>query len=238
MFIAIDERNGKRISADDAIFVDSAFFCPCCYENLVLKKGFVKATHFAHQSRKHCDSFYDSSNVMSEWHRNWQECFPKENREIAFIRGEERHIADIFSKNYVIEFQHSPISAGIFLQRTKFYIKCCKKVIWLFDFREECACREDINGNNWRKCYEYEKNKWAWKNPKRTFDKVQINFEYYKKHICLFFQDELDHIRKIVWNIHRWDDTKRDYINSYTRFCTKGDWSPSEFLKSIQCGLF
>ncbi len=239
MFIAIDERNGKRISAENAIWVDSAFYCPCCHKNLVLKNGSIKVTHFAHQNGKHCDSFYESSNIMSEWHRNWQGYFPEENREYAFIRNEERHIADVFYKNYVIEFQHSSISADIFYERTKFYIKCCKKVIWLFDFREECADRgEDIYGNKVRKCYEYEKDKWAWKYPKRTFDKVQINFEYYKKHICLFFQDEKGYIRKIVWNIHRWDDIKRQYINSYTRFCTYGLWTSSEFVRSIKNGLF
>lgn len=39
--------------------------------------------------------------------------------------------------NYVIEFQHSPISAEEFDERNKFYTSIGKKVVWIFDVQEK-----------------------------------------------------------------------------------------------------
>ena len=38
---------------------------------------------------------------------------------------------------YVIEFQHSPITAEEFNVRNQFYLTYGKKVIWIFDLSEE-----------------------------------------------------------------------------------------------------
>ena len=54
---------------------------------------------------------------MSEWHRGWQSRFPENVREIVVEHRGECHRADILMGGYVIEFQHSPISAGEFERR-------------------------------------------------------------------------------------------------------------------------
>ena len=44
-----------------------------------------------------------------------------------------KHRADICFKDYVIEFQHSPISASEFNERNWFYTTAGYKLIWVFD---------------------------------------------------------------------------------------------------------
>jgi len=70
---------------------------------------------------------------MTEWHRQWQECFSEQYREIVHKDPEtgEKHIADIkipiAGKELVIEFQNSPISAKEIQSREHFY----KDMIWV-----------------------------------------------------------------------------------------------------------
>ena len=201
MFIAINERNGQKISARRAVTEDSAFFCPCCTEDVILRNGSIRVPHFAHLKRTHCDRFYQSDNVMSKWHREWQEQFPEECRETVFERNGEKHIADVFFNDYVIEFQHSPLSADIFIERTEFYVLCGKKVIWLFDFRDDCEQEKLYPYTSIHfdpdvvDCDFYVSQKWAWRHPKRTFQYFQANSKYWKNHVYLMFQDENEYIR-------------------------------------------
>lgn len=223
MFIAIDERTGKRISAYKALPNNSEYSCPYCEEKVILRNGEVRVPHFAHQSNSLCDRYYDSSNVMSDWHINWQEQFPEECREVIFKgKDENKHIADVFYNNYIIEFQHSPMSPEEFYERTKFYYRFCRRLIWLFDFSDECNI------------YEYEDNKWAWDRPKRTFIQFNSGYGYWKDKVCLMFQDAKGDIRRIVWNIHEYDKSSNSGANNYKKFCTKGCWNKDEFILSIK----
>ena len=71
---------------------------------------------------------------MSEWHRAWQNCFPKECREVVVQSGGIKHRADVLiNKKTVIEFQHSPITAEEIAERNRFYTECGLKVVWVFD---------------------------------------------------------------------------------------------------------
>ena len=80
MYIAETEDH-KKIDAHSAALIGKSqkYICPCCHTELVLKSGDIKQAHFAHKSLVDCDSF---TNDMSEWHRQWQEQFPVENREV------------------------------------------------------------------------------------------------------------------------------------------------------------
>lgn len=68
----------------DVIIADKAekgnnYYCPCCGQNLILRKGKVVSPHFAHKSCVDCDTF---THDMSEWHRDWQSKFPENTREV------------------------------------------------------------------------------------------------------------------------------------------------------------
>ena len=95
------------------------YYCPVCGNQVIPRQGEVNSWHFAHVTSCMDDWKYD----MSEWHRGWQSRFPENVREIVVEHRGECHRADILMGGYVIEFQHSPISAGEFELRTKFYTR-------------------------------------------------------------------------------------------------------------------
>ena len=102
------------------------YYCPVCGNQVIPRQGEVNSWHFAHVTSCMDDWKYD----MSEWHRGWQSRFPENVREIVVEHRGECHRADILMGGYAIEFQHSPISAGEFERRNKFYTRAGYKVIW------------------------------------------------------------------------------------------------------------
>ncbi|MGL5329247.1 MAG: competence protein CoiA [Peptostreptococcaceae bacterium] len=127
MYIALDKDN-NRITIDKAS-KDDKYYCPLCGSELIPKMGKVNKHHFAHKDTKNCDTWSD----MSEWHREWQELFPEDNREVVI----ENHRADILKDNWVVEFQHSPISQDELNKRIDFYTRNNKKLIFLFDKQDK-----------------------------------------------------------------------------------------------------
>lgn len=128
MIIAYD-KNKNRTHIDNADRKEK-YYCPTCGEELCIKRGDIKAHHFAHLSTSTCDGWhYD----MSEWHSSWQNQFPIDNQEIVFENDGKKHRADVFLDNAVIEFQHSPIKYDEFADRNNFYNSLGFKVVWIFD---------------------------------------------------------------------------------------------------------
>lgn len=131
IYLAVDGA-GNRVSIDEAERHGRGYFCELCHARLNPKKGEVRIHHFAHEKGKRCDPW---AQPMSEWHRAWQERFPKESREYVLERDGEQHRADVFLEEVgtVIEFQHSPLSYEDFIKRNDFYTGEGRSVIWLFD---------------------------------------------------------------------------------------------------------
>lgn len=137
------------------------YYCPVCGNQVIPRQGEVNSWHFAHVTSCMDDWKYD----MSEWHRGWQSRFPENVREIVVEHRGECHRADILMGGYVIEFQHSPISAGEFELRNKFYTRADYKVIWVFD--ETYAF-----GNEYISSSLDDENKFVWKWPNRALASV------------------------------------------------------------------
>ena len=130
MFIAKD-KEGNCVMIEEAVQAGE-YFCPLCGGALIVKAKSSEAVsaHFAHKSRRECDSWhYD----MSEWHREWQNYFPKECQEVPVQKDGVKHRADVLINNTVIEFQHSPIKAEEIAERNRFYTECGYKMVWVFD---------------------------------------------------------------------------------------------------------
>lgn len=130
MFIALNE-SGERVEIRDAV-KNNKYFCPVCGEPLIIRAADSLAVkmHFAHKRGTQCD---DWKHDMSEWHYNWQQCFPKACREVVVENNGEKHRADILIRNTVIEFQHSPITGEEIAKRNNFYTSCGYIVFWVFD---------------------------------------------------------------------------------------------------------
>ena len=132
MNIALDI-NGDRTSAWSADYTGD-YYCQTCSESLILKRGEIRKPHFAHKGGAMCQDHWHYD--MSDWHFWWQEQFPIECQEVVFEKSGEKHRADIFIDNTVIEFQHSNISYDDFRARNRFYNSLGYKVVWLFDVRD------------------------------------------------------------------------------------------------------
>lgn len=206
---------GKRIHASEAI-KEKEYFCPLCDSKVIPRQGEINIEHFAHL--KKCDDnwHYD----MSEWHLEWQKQFPKNNREVVMEYNGEKHRADVLACGYVIEFQHSPITAEEFNERNRFYLSCGKKVIWIFDVIDEFE-------NGLIECYdEWHRNKdnggkFRWKYSKRF---LQNFLPQRDKNIIVFFQiveadytnKEDGYMERIIWAIDEYETSSfKHFFTSY-----------------------
>lgn len=108
-------------------------FCPVCKNEVVGKIYSIRINHWAHlvKSESDCDSWYEP---ITEWHLNWQNLFPEQNREVTITENNISHRADILLNNeLVIEFQNSPIKIREVERREAFYNKNDRKLIWVLN---------------------------------------------------------------------------------------------------------
>lgn len=133
MQFAVNEKN-ERIHISDTS-ENEKYFCPSCGYPVIQRHGQVNIEHFAHAKGYLCNDNWHYEE-MSEWHRNFQNRYPSECQEYVMTSGMDKHRADVFINDTVIEFQHSPISAEEFQERNEFYTGLGYRVVWLFDARE------------------------------------------------------------------------------------------------------
>jgi len=121
----IAEVAGKRCKATKG----AKGICPYCKSEVIAKCGEQKIFHWAHKSRKVCDTWHDKE---TEWHLMWKSYFPETWQEIIKydqVTG-EKHIADVCTeKGFTLEFQHSAIKPEERQSREAFY----KNMNWVVD---------------------------------------------------------------------------------------------------------
>lgn len=175
VFIAKD-KEGNDIAIEEAVR-GGEYFCPNCGGAVIVKAKSSEAVkgHFAHKNKAECDSWnYD----MSEWHRAWQNSFPKECQEVVVQKDGIKHRADVLINNTVIEFQHSPITAEEIAERNRFYTECGLKVVWVFDAEGKIKNKNESAATlDPLFCAETDL---CWKRPKREFSiKIPENVTIY-----------------------------------------------------------
>ena len=145
VFIALNANN-EKVSIENADKI-CEYFCPVCNEKLSIKatNSLSVRPHFAHKKGTEC--LDDWKHDMSEWHYKWQCRFPEECREVVVEQDNKKHRADVLINNYVIEFQHSPISRDEIKERNEFYTNCGYKVIWVFDANDKIKNTFENNGS-------------------------------------------------------------------------------------------
>ena len=223
MEFALDQNN-QRIRAFDAI-KGKNYFCPTCHKQVCLKRGEINIDHFAHLTKCEDNWHYD----MSLWHSQWQNQFPLRNQEVVINSNGELHRADVMACGYVIEFQHSSITAEEFNERNTFYINYGKKVIWVFDFIDEFDSKQISFYEEWGNKYDNGA-KYKWKYPKRF---LQGYLPQRDRNIIVFFQfftsdhsnKESCYMERITWAI------EEDEYSDFRRFCTS--YYPSNSIELL-----
>lgn len=199
MYIAVDENNVRIDIA--AAKKGRQYFCPICHSPVIVRDGEINVKHFAHQAGFCTDSWnYD----LSEWHRKMQEFFPPETREVMVTDGKRTHRADVLVGNAVIEFQHSPISAEEYADRTEFFMSLGYRIAWVFDVNAQC------DSDN---LYASDDNQWlmTWRNPFRMFSSGPFpNDQSHNFSIWLSWNDgisDYNTLYKVIWCVK--DDEQR-----------------------------
>lgn len=121
--------NGEKIEPQKGL----KGLCPHCHAEVISKCGVVKVHHWAHKNAEMCDKWWENK---TEWHRIWQDKFPKEWQEVRVDSKDETqwHIADICTPDgLVVEFQHSKIEEIEQKERENFYLNNKKGVVWVVD---------------------------------------------------------------------------------------------------------
>lgn len=216
MYIANDA-NGNRVYISDAD-KSNKYFCPICGNELIVRQGKIMSHHYAHKAKTICDSWsYD----ISDWHREWQERFPEEYREVIVEHNGIKHRADVLVDNTVIKFQHSPMSSEEFSERNAFYTAAGYRVVWLFNVLEEWE-NEKMYYN------EYNETTVDWNYPKRTFDFFEPHNE---KGVKLYFQKYVNDIEnpdeygEIMWVKWKPENTMRRFKIDFR------EWSKNSFVE-------
>ena len=140
MYKAVD-KEGNIITLSTASN-NNQLYCRCCHSPVYYVAGDIsckygKSSHFRHFPKCKCDD--DWHHDKTQWHRDWQNCFPIENQEIILEKGGKKHIADVAlpDSRVVVEFQHSHISPTEFEDRNGFYTGLGFRVIWVFDVQNQ-----------------------------------------------------------------------------------------------------
>lgn len=171
---------------------------------------------------------YEQLDMMDDWFNTWSYRVNSGDKgKLLTIK----HRADVCYNNYVIEFQHSHISATEFNERNWFYNAAGYKVIWIFDFIEEfdnnqIEFYEEISGKY------YTKAKYKWLYPIKTFrdfdpkeeDDVRLFFQLAEPENYL--EQDIGFLLRVSWCIV--DDDKVGKC-SYKRFIGN-DW-PGDFVE-------
>lgn len=148
--------------------------CPFCQSELIGKCGEVYVWHWQHTQNSACDSWKEGE---TEWHRNWKAQFPEEWQEVIITKENEKHIADIQTKDgLIIEFQNSSISRATIREREAFY----DDMIWVinaekFKLKKFSLVQSKLNENK-KRCAEkrlaYEKD---WEEAEDSSDRYISN---------------------------------------------------------------
>ena len=224
MYRAKNLDDGNVVSASNyAYYLQSkeGYVCICCGKKVIAVQRSNKSwrPYFKHYASEACsfNEYECSSNHKSVWHKEWQDRFPEENREVYFHddENEKNHIADIFINNTVIEFQHSLIDEDKFYERTDFYAKQGYFVVWLFDtFRDAPYLFQKRNS------YVLD---WHWRKPLDNLKCWHQLHEKYQDKVLLFFQKGFNDI------IHE----VLDGNSNYSDLSTGEELRINDFVKAV-----
>lgn len=228
MFTAINTNLNRKMDIECAI--DSApndeYICPICHNQVIIKNGDIMVHHFAHKTVGDCDSF---SQDMSDWHKEWQECFPEANREFVLTQlfYEEFIKKSARTWNFNIPYgSKSPTSSPFKPQIALTHRADVCGNGYVIEFQHSPISNTEFNERTWFYRYcgykvvwvfdfqdEYYDDKieilrntdysttWKWRHPHKTFvDFVPPSASDINKHnVFLFFQLDEDLLCRVMW---------------------------------------
>lgn len=152
------DKNGEDVIAREVTRELGPFSCPECGERVVVKKGPIKAHHFAHlnftvctyntgeseEHRRNKYLIYDALRSHPAVSKLKLERYLKEVRpDISFCLEEKFYVA--------IELQISPISVDEIARRTRFYTAKNIAVLWITPYHNRMSCFTPYRTRVWER---------------------------------------------------------------------------------------
>ena len=165
----VKNKEGLIIKCQDienGIVRSNDYFCNRCDNYVIFVSSSNRnSSYFRH--KKQCCNYYKFNNddnldynIMSDFHKNWQEIFPNENIEYKIEKNNKKHFADIFisyispfnisnifencKNNIIIEIQYSQISYETLKDRTEHYIDTDTNLLWIFNIKDKCIIEKIV----------------------------------------------------------------------------------------------
>jgi hypothetical protein len=112
MLYAINEE-GEKIEATP----NAVGFCPITGNRVIPKCGEIYAWHWANKAGQG-DPWRSGE---TEWHRQWKLKFMKSWREVVVEKYDEKHIANVKTSRFVIEFESSTPQTFTMTEKEQFF---------------------------------------------------------------------------------------------------------------------
>lgn len=111
-------RAGANLKGKDFVYRCRDLHCECPEMELVIGRG-LRVPHFRHKRKGNCSC----SDGETEWHREWKSHFEQVERDMGLdpVTREHNRADAVVGQDFVIEFQHSPISLEEQQNRERFY---------------------------------------------------------------------------------------------------------------------
>ena len=168
----VKNKDGYIIKCQDienGIVKSNDYYCSRCNKTAIfVSSSHRNSSYFRHKNEELDDCYnynkfnndYFESNIMSEFHKNWQEIFPNENIEYKIEKKIKNIFADIYISNntafdicnifetskptLIIEIQNSAISNETLKERNDFYIDDNTNLLWIFNIKDKCVIEKIV----------------------------------------------------------------------------------------------
>ena len=122
-------RAGSNLKGKDFVYRCLDEHCDNPEMELVLGRG-LRIPHFRHKRRGQCSC----SDGETDWHHEWKSHFDRIERDMGIdsVTGEHNRADAVVGGDFVIEFQHSPISDEEQKHRERFY-SGIGGMVWIVD---------------------------------------------------------------------------------------------------------
>ena len=142
MLTAIRQRDALKVGAWEVEKQDKPFLCPCCSQVLTLRRGGIKASHFAHQPPVLCEYGEGESeehrrckiSIYEALHKDPRVTKCEMERDLGAVRPDVS--AYIGGVPVAIEVQASNLSLEKISRRTQEYARRGIYVLWLPIYQE------------------------------------------------------------------------------------------------------
>lgn len=136
MLVAVNKQNQIVLAEEALLKQEGRYYCPGCHQEVFIKNGRQKLTHFCHYAGSDCQQFAEGETVEHVEGKLLLQAlleatYIEVKLEPYLPELQQRPDLLVIDKRLVIEFQCSPIPMKHIIERTRGYQSAGYEVIWI-----------------------------------------------------------------------------------------------------------